>query len=145
MARVKVDLPDNYDFSTKVLVRLGDSRSGHLGNNALVEILNEVLMRLLLENGFTYFGVEGYLLIVADLAITFKAEAFYGTMLDIKLSVSNFSKNGCELIYFITNEKSGKEIARAKMGVLFFDNEKRVSVPVPGKFKAIFDKKEKIV
>ena len=143
MARVKVNLPDNYDFSTNVMVRLGDSRSGHLGNNALVEILNEVLMRLLLEHGFTDFKVDNYLLIVADLAVIFQAEAFYGTKLDIKLSVADFSKNGCELTYFITNDNDGQEIARAKMGVLFFDIEKRVSVPVPVKFKSIFDKKKK--
>jgi acyl-CoA thioester hydrolase len=145
MSRVRVNLPNKYDFSTKVLVRLGDSRSGHLGNNALVEILNEVLMRMLLENGFSEFSVDNYLLIVADLAITFKAEAFYGTMLDIKLAVSDFSKNGCELIYLITNEKNSKEIARAKMGVLFFDTIKRASVPVPEKFKAIFHNEDNTV
>ena len=85
------------------------------------------------------------MLIVADLAVIFQAEAFYGTKLDIKLSVSDFSKNGCELTYFITNDKDGQEIARAKMGVLFFDIEKRISVPVPAKFKSIFDKKKNVI
>ncbi len=40
--------------------------------------------------------------------------------------------------YKITNKKTGKEVVRAKTGILFFDYKKRKMVEVPEKFFELF-------
>jgi len=42
MARVKIDLPEEFIFSTEIEVRIGDVLAGrHLGNHSLIAMLNE--------------------------------------------------------------------------------------------------------
>ena len=38
-------------------------------------------------------------------------------------------------VYRLTNKNSGKEIALAKTGIVFFNYEKRKTAPVPSLFK----------
>ena len=50
MARVQIDLPEHFVFSTKLKVRMGDLVSGvHLGNHILISYLNEVYQQFLDE------------------------------------------------------------------------------------------------
>ncbi len=52
MARLQIDLPEKFIFSTKLDMRIGDLAGGiHFGNHILVSYLNESTMRLLRENG----------------------------------------------------------------------------------------------
>jgi acyl-CoA thioesterase FadM len=46
---------------------------------------------------------------------------------------------GCDFFYQLVNKESGKEIARAKTGIVFFDYEKRKPTKVPEAFKKHFE------
>jgi len=138
MSRVQIDIPEKFIFSTKLQVRFGDLNGAHLGNHVLVSYLNESWMIFLRENGFQELSIDGSGYINADLAVIYKSESFHGDVLNIELAVVDFHKIGCDIVFRITNDKTGKEIAIAKMGMIFFDYKTKETREVPGRFRALF-------
>jgi acyl-CoA thioesterase FadM len=143
MARIKIELPEKFDFSTEIPVRISDiNYGGHLGHDSVLSLTHEARVRLLHKYGFTEMDIDGSGLIISDAAIVYKSEAFYGETLKIEIAICEFSKYGCDFTYKITEKETGREIAQAKTGIVFFDYENRKVAPVPEKFKAIFPPKE---
>ena len=139
MARVKLELPEEFDFSTEIEVRINDiNYGGHLGHDSILSLTHEARVRFLKKYGFTEINIEGIGLIVADAILVYKSEAFYGNSLIIEIAVRDFSQYGCDFMYKITQKENGREVARAKTGIVFFDYANRQVAPVPGGFKAIF-------
>jgi acyl-CoA thioesterase FadM len=137
-----LDLPEEFRFTTEVNVRIGDvNYGGHLGNDAVLSLIHEARVRFLKEYGFTEADIEGVGLIMTDTVIVFKSEGFYGDVLIIDVTIEDLTRCGCDFIFRITNKDTGKEIARAKTGIVFFDYRDRKVVEVPNKFKEIFTKK----
>ncbi|MEO8233629.1 MAG: thioesterase family protein, partial [Ignavibacteriota bacterium] len=56
-----------------------------------------------------------------------------------EVTVDNFIKTGCDFFFKITNKSNGKEIARAKTGIAFYDYKLNKLVPVPTKFKELIE------
>ncbi len=139
MPRIKLDLPKQFHFSTEIPLRVSDiNYGGHLGHDSILSLTHEARVRLLGKYGFTEMNIAGPGLIIADAAIVYKSEAFYGETVNIQVAVSHFSKYGCDFVYRITDKQTGREIARAKTGIVFFDYNERKLTFVPEKFKAIF-------
>lgn len=139
MARVKLDIPDTFEFSTEIPVRITDvNYGGHLGNDALLALIHEARMRFFNHHGFTEANVGGVGIIMTDVVIIYKAECFYGDILRIEVGVEDMGKSGCDIVYRLSNRKTGKEVARAKTGIVFFDYGKRKVMEVPEVFSAIF-------
>ena len=140
MARVKLDLPDRFDFSTEISIRIGDiNYGGHLGNDAVLSLIHEARVRFLAEHGFTETNIDGPGLIMADAVVVYKSEAFHGETLSVEIAAGDFSRTGCDLFYRLSNTETGREVALAKTGIVFFDYENRKAVKMPEKFKAILD------
>ena len=53
---------------------------------------------------------------MADVAIEYKGEGFYGDTLRIQMAATDLSKYGFDLVYHVTNQR-GQEVARAKTGM----------------------------
>ena len=139
MARIKLELPDVFGFSTELTVRIGDiNYGGHLGNDALLSLMHEARIRFLAQYGFSEKDAGGSGLIMTDAVIIYKAQAFSGDKLIIELAVNDISRKGCDFVYRITNKENGIEIARSKTGIVFFDYSRNKVVRVPEKFKAVF-------
>ncbi len=86
--------------------------------------------------------IGGTSIIMADAAIMFKTEAFYGDVLLVDVAVGELTETGCDLLYRLTNTKDGKEIARVKTGIVFFDYASRKPTRMPALFRSAFGKKE---
>ncbi|OPX31612.1 thioesterase [candidate division KSB1 bacterium 4484_188] len=139
MARAVITLPEKFHFTTEIDVRITDLNYGnHLGNDSLLGLVHEGRVRFLKHLGYSEKDVDGCGIIMADSVIIYKLQAFYGDRLVIQVSANDFSKRACDLIYLISNKTTGKEIARAKTRIAFFDYQKNKTVPVPEKFKIIF-------
>ena len=95
-------------------------------------------MRFLRDYDFSESAIDGVGLIMTDLVVQYKAEAFYGDILTIEVDVRAFSKYGCDFVYRVVNREKGAEVARAKTGIVFFDYKKRTIVGVPQSFQAAF-------
>lgn len=136
MARIKLDMPDNYLFSTELNVRIGDiNYGGHMGNDAVLSMVHEARLRFLKHYHYTEFDVENAGIIMTDSAIVYKAESFHGDRIQVDVAVADFNKYGCDLYYLLSNKDTAVEIAHAKTGIVFFDYDERKVVPVPEGFR----------
>ncbi|WP_114777488.1 acyl-CoA thioesterase [Botryobacter ruber] len=136
MARVKVEIPADTAFKAHIPVRITDLNYGnHLGNDALLSILHEARVQLLAHFGYTELEMGGASLIMADVAISYKGESFYGDVLTINMAFADLSKYGFDITYHVFNQH-GKEIARAKTGMLCFDYTTRKLTALPEEVKA---------
>ncbi|WP_415890329.1 acyl-CoA thioesterase [Neptuniibacter sp. SY11_33] len=135
MARIKLDMPDNYIFSTELPVRISDiNYGGHLSNDAMLSIVHEARIRFLSHYHYGELDIEGLGLIMTDSAIVYKAEGFHGDQLQIDIALGDFNKYGCDIFYLITNKKTAVEVAHAKTGVVFFDYNERQVTHMPEAF-----------
>lgn len=133
MPRIKVALPESFPFTTEVPVRITDlNYGGHLGNDALLGILHEARVQFLrslgVPNDFDPITKLG--LIMVDAAVEYKGEAFHGDVLRIALAATDPGKYGFDVVYHVHNQ-NGKEVARAKTGMLCFDYNLRKLRPLP--------------
>ncbi|QTA91598.1 acyl-CoA thioesterase [Desulfonema magnum] len=136
MARVELDLPEKFEFSTHIPVRISDiNYGGHLGNDAVLSLIHEARVRFFKQYGFTELDVDGAGIIMTDAVIVYKSEGFHGDVLRIDITRDDFNKYGCDFFYKITNKETGAEVARAKTGIVFFNHKKKKVVSVPEKFK----------
>jgi acyl-CoA thioester hydrolase len=137
MARVTIDLSEQFPFSTDIPVRISDiNYNNHLGHDSIIALIHEARVRFLNALGFTELDIAGFGLVMTDLVVLYKAEAFYGEILTIEVNIQDFTKYGCDFVYRITNKETGAEVARAKTGVLIYDYEKRKVVGVPKRFRS---------
>lgn len=139
MARVKLDLPAHFPFSTQLRVRVTDvNYGGHMGNDALLGLLHEARVRFLDSHGLSELDVFGLGIIMTDSVIVYRSEAFRGETLVIDMAATDFNKYGCDFVYRVIEQASGREVARAKTGVVFFDYQQRAVQRVPQAFVDLF-------
>jgi acyl-CoA thioester hydrolase len=141
MPRIKVAIPGHVSFETAIPVRITDLNYGaHLGNDALLSILHEARLQLLQHFGYTELDLGGASLIMADVAIEYKGEGFYGDVLTLKLAFDDVHKYGFDITYHVLNQ-NGKEVARAKTGMLCFNYQERKLMALPDEVKARIETK----
>ena len=142
MARVKLIMPENKIAVIKVPVRISDINYGnHLANDAFVSIIHEARMQWLIKYGYTELNIEGTGLILADLAVEFKNESFYGDTIEITIAVGEISKVSFELFYELSTKRNHKIIvlAFAKTGMISYDYTAKKVIAVPEKLKNILN------
>ena len=137
MPRIKIDLPERFSFSTEIPIYINHINYGnHLDNAALISLVSEARVRFFKALGYTELDVEGVGIVVADVAAQYKSEAFHGEVLVFEMAADDFNKYGCDLVWRISDKASGREVARGKTGVMFFDYAARKAALVPPAFVA---------
>lgn len=136
MPRIKIDLPETFSFTTSFAVRVTDLNYGnHVGNDKVLSFLHEARMQFLQSLGYTEFNLEGVSLIMADAALIFKDEMYYGDTLLISIQPVEFSRVGFELVYKIEKKSEGNPIVTAVAKTLMicfdYDLKKVVGLPEP--------------
>lgn len=140
MPRVKIDLPDTFGFTTDIPLYTSHINDvGHLDNAQLISLVSEARERFLRSLGYTSSNIEGLHLVIADAALQYISEAFYGEVLRVTMTANDFNKRSCDFVYRVTDRDSGREVARGKSGVVFFDFSVRKVGEVPPAFRARFD------
>jgi acyl-CoA thioester hydrolase len=141
MPRIKISLPTSYLFTASIPVRITDlNYGGHVGNDAVLSILHEARLQFLKHFGYSELSLGGVSLIMADAGLEFKGESFYGDVLSIQIGVQDLHKFGFDLVYLAKNQ-AGKEIVRAKTGMLCFNYETRKLAVLPTEIAAQFETK----
>ena len=133
MPRIKLTFPEPVLHTATIPIRITDlNYGGHVGNDALLAIVHEARLQLLRHLGYeNELNVEGMGLIMADVGIQFKAEAFYGQTLSVALTADEITPKSFGLYYRATDADSGQEILLAKTGMLCFDYQARKVAPLP--------------
>jgi len=139
MARVKLDLPGKFDYATDIQVCINNiNYGGHLGNDSLLSLIHEARIRFLKKYGFKESNIIGVGIIMVDTVILYKSESFHGDVLTFQVAVGEVGKVGCDFYFCVANKNTGKEVAHAKTGVVFFDYDARKVVNTPDRFRDLF-------
>jgi len=139
MPRIKIDLPDKFDFSTDLRLRFRDINAGnHLAHDSVLSLAEEARFLFLEHLGYAHLTIDGCGYVAADAAIVYKSQAYFGQVIRIEVAVRDFAGKSCDFIYRLSNKETGQEVARAKTGVVFFDYETQKSVRVPDRFRSRF-------
>ena len=135
MARIKIVLPEKFQFSTQIPVRITDLNfAGHVGNDTILSILHEIRIQFLAHYGYTELDLAGAGTIMNDVSIEYKNEIFYGDTIIATVAVANFSRVSFEVYYKL--EKTNAEgkiipIVFAKTGHVTYDYQLKKIIHVP--------------
>jgi acyl-CoA thioester hydrolase len=135
MARNRIALPEKFSFHTTIPIRITDINYGnHVGNDSLLSIIHEARIQFLKSHGYSEMNLEGVSLIMSDVSIEFKAEVFYGDVITVSVTATEFTRVSFDLIYkLVTGEE--KIVAVAKTGMVCFDYGSRKVAAVPDEVK----------
>ena len=137
MARIKIELPEKFIFSTDIPIYINHINYGnHLDNAALLMLVSEARVRFFNYLGYSEMDVEGVGIIVADCAVQYRSEAFHGETLIAEFAADDFNKYGCDFVWRLSDMVSGREVASGKHGMMFFDYNVRKPAGVPEAFVA---------
>jgi acyl-CoA thioesterase FadM len=113
MARIKINLPEKFIFSTDIQPRITEiNYGGHLGNDALLALAHEARARFLAAHHWSEMDVDGCGLIMVDAALMYLAEIFYGATLHVEVAVADMSRIGCDFVFRLTDRENGREAVR---------------------------------
>ena len=136
MARLHINLPEKFLFTTDIAVRVSDlNYGGHVGNDTMLTLLQEARIQFYNSLGFkdetSFEGSVGQIII--DAAVQYKAESFLGDVLVVQIAAEDLTKFGFDFLYLVKNKATGLEVARGKTGIVCFDysRKKIVSIPAP--------------
>ena len=116
MARVTIELPSVFHFSTTINIRITDlNYGGHTGNDTILSLVHEARMQFLNSAGYTEMNCGGIGLIMTDAAIEFKKELFYGDEVKISVATINVSKISFDFFYKIEKQHEEKTVTVAKV------------------------------
>jgi len=131
MSRIKLQMPESFQFSTTIDVRITDLNYGnHLANDSLLSIIHEVRVRFLNHLGYTELDIEGIGIMMADSVIIYKSQSYYGDTLKIEVGVGDISKKSCDFYYRFTKNNE-KVVALCKTAIVFFDYETQKPAQIP--------------
>lgn len=132
MSRIKIQLPKKFAFSTELDVRVGDLNYGnHLGNDSVLTLIHEARRRFLASLGIEEIGADGIGFVIADSAVVYRAQAFYGNRLRIEVTAGEFASRGCDFYYRVSQLADGQTVAEAKTGAVCFDFRAQKTVSFP--------------
>lgn len=134
MPRLQLDLPERFLYTTELTVRVSDLNYGaHVGNDNMLTLIQQARIEFYRSKGFadetSFEGRVGQ--VISDALVLYKAEAFLGDVLTISLAVAEVGRVGFDMIYLVSNKETGKEVARAKTGIVCLNYETRKVATIP--------------
>jgi acyl-CoA thioester hydrolase len=126
-------------FKTEMTVRISDLNYGnHLSNDVYLSYMHEARMQFFAQFGYTEMDLAGASVIMGDTAIVYKQESFYGDVLTIEITASEFGPRSFDLYYRFSKKATGTLVCEAKTGMVCFDYTTRKTVEVPAAFRNHF-------
>jgi acyl-CoA thioesterase FadM len=137
MPRLRLDLPESFEFRTQLPVRISDiNYGGHLGNDAVLSLVHEARLQFLASMGYSEQNIEGAAVIMADAQIVYKAEGHHGDLLNADVGFGEIERVSFEIYTRLSHAATGVEVARIKTTLVCFDYRNRRPLPVPEGLKA---------
>jgi acyl-CoA thioesterase FadM len=126
MNRIKIELPDQFHFSTEIKIRITDlNYGGHVGNDVFLALIHEARQQFLMKHGYGELSFAGVGLIMADVALEYKKELNHGDLIRISVCAADFDK--LEVL-----QSDGPVLAgKAKTGMICYDYTAKKKTAVP--------------
>ncbi len=139
MARVELNLPEQFYFTTALTVRFTDLNVGsHVGNDQMIALLSEARSRFLHHFEIEDWRDQGLNLLITDLMATYKKSAWGRNILQFDVGVMDFNKYGGDIIFRVTRPATGDLIVLAKTGFVFINTATSKIAPLPERFRELF-------
>ena len=136
MPRIRIELPGQFAFVTDIALYVGHMNyGGHLDNALLLSVVSEARARFFRSLGYSELDVEGLGIIIADAALQYRSEAFAGEVMQVRMTAADFTSKGCDLLWCMNEKSTGREVARGKTGIVFFDYRLRQVAELPEAFR----------
>ena len=138
MERIKIDLPEQFQFSTIIKIRITDlNYGGHVGNDSFLSLIHEARQQFLNHYNYSELKFENVSLIMANASIEFKKQLSYGDEVKISVTANGFDKFGFDIFYLleIINNEQIILAGKAKTGMLCYDYTNKKLMVVPGEAK----------
>ena len=135
MARIKIDLPGKFSFSTNIPIRITDINfGGHVGNDTILSIIHEARAKFFTHCGYTELDFGGVGTIMSDVAIEYKDQIYYGDVVFASVAVGEITKVAFDLFYKLEKKTvDGKHstVAIAKTWMVCYDYDKKKVAAIP--------------
>ena len=143
MSRIILKEQPDYEFEFITKIQTKDlNYAGHLGNDALLKMIQEARIDLFKKLGFKELdlgnGKTG--IIIGDLVVNYKAEGFEGEILKIESHIGQVTEKSMRIFHRITKSKENKILAVAEMGLIAFDYKAREITEFPEIFREVLIK-----
>ncbi len=141
MPRVRLSEQETYEFRSSIQVRPQDvNYGGHLGNDSLISLVGAARAYLFHSLGFSELdlgdGQTG--IIIADMVVNYKSEAFMFDELVIETHIGEVTEKGFRMFHRI---RKGRElVALAETGFSTYAYAAKKTVPIPLSFLTILQK-----
>ncbi len=137
MTRINLQELPNYKFNYNTTIKSSDlNYAGHLGNEALVGIIQDARIELFKDLGFKELdlgdGKSG--IIIGDLVVNFKAEGFINDELKIESQIGEITDKSFRIFHKIVKVKDNNLLALAETGVVAFNYKTREVIKIPPGF-----------
>jgi len=134
MNRIKLTLPEQFPFTTELVIRITDlNYGGHVGNDVFLALIHEARQQYLLSLGYKELSFAGVGLIMADVALEYKKELTHTDRVRISVAAADLDKLGFDLFYKMELATANGWVlaAKAKTGMICYDYAaaKKVSIP----------------
>ena len=137
MARIKIDLPATFSFSTKIPIRITDINfGGHVGNDTILSIVHEARAKFFQHLGHDELNFWGVGTIMSDVAIEYKDQIYYGDDVLASVAVGEITKVAFDLFYKLEKKSTdGKQstVALAKTWMVCYDYDLKKVAAIPEK------------
>ena len=111
----------NLEYTDTIKPRISDiNYGGHLGHVELVNLLHEIRVRFLNQYSLKETDIDGHVLIMRSINLTYKNQAFWGNNLEVKMQTRI---DGAKIIfdYRIFNSTLGNETAIAEANMVLLN------------------------
>ena len=137
MARIKIDLPATFSFSTNIPIRITDINfGGHVGNDTILSIIHEARAKFFTHCGYTELEFGGVGTIMSDVAIEYKDQTYYGDEILASIALGEITKVAFDLFYKLEKRSAdGNQtiVALAKTWMVCYDYDRKKVVAIPQK------------
>ena len=132
VARLTVDLPERFAFSTELALYAEHiNYAQHLDNARLLGLVSEARVRWLASLDYEEGDVDGVGLIMADQSVRYASEARAGEVMVVSMGVGEIGRAGFEVVWVMHERTSGREVARGRHNMVCFDYAEGRVRPVP--------------
>lgn len=135
MPRIQLTPAERYPFVTEIQIYISHvNQGGHLDNAQLLTLVSEARVRFFKFLGYVESGVEGLLIVVADIVAQYKSEGFHGEIMRVEMAPSDFNKYGFDLRFRMSEKETQRDVALGKIGIVFVDGDNRQVSLMPPAF-----------
>ena len=123
-------------FRVSFPVRIADiNYGGHMGNDRFLSLFHDARLQYLGSMGLSEQDIgEGVALIMSEARVRYRAEAFYGDILTVQVTVSGLTDVRFTLEYEVFKNEGQSPVATGATVLAGFDYRQRKICRLPGSF-----------